>query len=348
MKSGYIPSLDGIRAIAVSLVFFAHAGLGHIVPGGLGVTAFFFLSGFLITTLLVKEYEANGFVNYKFFFLRRVFRLFPPLLTCLALVYGLSFLGVVGGGRSVTGVLAQVFYLANYHQIFDWPGAIPEGLGVLWSLAVEEHFYLFFPLALAWLLRAVPRRRVPQVLMGVCAWVLAWRCYLVFVDHASTYRTYYATDARIDSILFGCILALTANPVHEERDPTLRPRDLLWLAASTALMLVSLLYRDPQFRETLRYTLQGLALMPVFYLAIVRAEHPLFAWLNWGWMKKLGVYSYCIYLIHHVLVHALADHPPFDALPVLLVAAFSLSLVFAAFVDRFIDRYFARLRKSYR
>jgi peptidoglycan/LPS O-acetylase OafA/YrhL len=348
MKSGYIPALDGIRALAVSLVFFAHAGLGHIVPGGLGVTAFFFLSGFLITTLLVKEYEGNGFINYRFFFLRRVFRLFPPLLTCLALVYGLSVLGVVGGGRSVTGVLAQVFYLANYHQIFEWQGAVPDGLGVLWSLAVEEHFYLFFPLTLAWLLRVLPRRHVPRVLMVVCAAVLLWRCYLVMVEHVSTYRTYYATDTRIDSILFGCILALTYNPVHQEPDARLRPKDLLWLAASVILMLASLLIRDEPFRETLRYTLQGLALMPVFYLAVVRYEHPLFAWLNWGWMKKLGVYSYCIYLIHHVIVLALAKVPSLSSLPVVIVISLALSIVFAAFVDRFIDRHFAKLRKAYR
>jgi peptidoglycan/LPS O-acetylase OafA/YrhL len=348
MKTGYIPSLDGIRALAVSLVFFAHAGLGHIIPGGLGVTAFFFLSGFLITTLLVKEYDGKGAIHYPYFFLRRVFRLFPPLLTCLALVYALSFAGVVGGGRSVTGLLAQVFYLANYHQIFEWPGAVPDGLGVLWSLAVEEHFYLFFPLILAWLLKRVSRRHVPRILMVVCALVLGWRGYLVLVEQVSTYRTYYATDTRIDSILFGCILALTINPVHQPADATMKAKDYLWLVASTAVMLVSLLVRDERFRETLRYTVQGLALMPVFYLAVVRAEHPLFSWLNWGWMKKLGVYSYGIYLIHHVIIEALASAPSTSSLPVVMAGSLAASVVFAAVVDRFIDRYFARLRKAYR
>lgn len=348
MKIGYIPSLDGIRALAVGLVFVAHAGFKHLVPGGLGVTIFFFLSGFLITTLLEKEYEDRGRINYKNFFLRRVFRLFPPLLTCLAVVYASSFAGIIDGGRSINGLFAQIFYLANYHQIFKWPGAVPEGLGVLWSLAVEEHFYLFFPLTLAWLFRLLPRRHVPNALMLVCGAVLAWRCYLVFVADVPESRTYYATDTRIDSILFGSILALTVNPVLRVPEAAMKKRDYAWLAASIGLLLFSLLYRSPQFRETFRYSVQGIALMPIFYLAVIRAEHPLFSWLNWAWMKKLGIYSYSIYLIHHVVLRALEDIPATASPTILIAVSLAISLVFAAAVDRFIDRYFARLRRSYR
>src|SRR5690606_21527322 len=80
-----IASLDGIRGIAALIVFVAHAGLGHIVPGGFGVTIFFFLSGYLITTLLCVEFEKTGSISLKHFYLRRVYRIFPPLYPVLGL-----------------------------------------------------------------------------------------------------------------------------------------------------------------------------------------------------------------------------------------------------------------------
>ncbi|MBX9895794.1 MAG: acyltransferase [Nitrosomonas sp.] len=79
----YIPSLDGMRAVAAMLVFVSHAGWPHLIPGGFGVTIFFFLSGYLITTLLRREYESTGSISFKNFFLRRAYRIFPPLYIVL-------------------------------------------------------------------------------------------------------------------------------------------------------------------------------------------------------------------------------------------------------------------------
>src|SRR5215813_15558710 len=84
---GVIPSLDGLRAISISIVLVSHAGYGSVVPGGLGVTIFFFLSGYLITTLLVDERERSGRIDIGKFYLRRVFRLFPPLVVTLIIAY---------------------------------------------------------------------------------------------------------------------------------------------------------------------------------------------------------------------------------------------------------------------
>jgi len=116
LKRSYINNLDGIRALAVLIVLVAHAGFGHIVPGGFGVTVFFFLSGFLITTLLIAEYEKHQTISLKKFFLRRFFRLFPPLFISLILAYGLVAVGLLGGEISAGGVFYQLFYLANYHR----------------------------------------------------------------------------------------------------------------------------------------------------------------------------------------------------------------------------------------
>ena len=109
-RPGTIPSLDGIRAIAVSLVFFAHSGLEHLIPGGLGVTVFFVLSGFLITTLMRIEYDKLERIDFRGFYLRRVLRLAPPLLVVVAAALVLSQLNIIEGDFSATGLLAVLFY----------------------------------------------------------------------------------------------------------------------------------------------------------------------------------------------------------------------------------------------
>ena len=114
----YIPSLDGIRAVAAMLVFVSHAGWSHIIPGGFGVTIFFFLSGYLITTLLRREFEKTGSINFKNFYLRRVYRIFPPLYIILFLISILALTGIVEHQMRPWAVVSQVFYWTNYYMIF--------------------------------------------------------------------------------------------------------------------------------------------------------------------------------------------------------------------------------------
>ena len=348
MSVNYIPSLDGIRTISVFIVVFAHAGLGHLIPGGLGVTIFFFLSGFLITTLLVSEYDRNKTINYPYFFARRFLRLFPPLFATLAVTYGLYFAGLIEGEASWKGLFSQIFYLANYHSIFHWPGEILKGLDILWSLAVEEHFYLFFPLLMLFLLRRTSSRNTAICLALLCVVILLWRLYLVEVVHVETYRTYYATDTRIDSILFGCIFAILWNPVTVERTATLSPKNWAFISGGVAVLLFTLLYRDPSFRETYRYSLQGIALMPIFYFAVKACDHWLFNWLNFGLMRKLGVYSYFIYLIHFVAISFLQYNDVATSILGLIISTTLISVAYSFALDRYLDVHFRPLRRKYR
>lgn len=343
----YIPSLDGIRAISVFIVLFAHAGLSHIIPGGFGVTVFFFLSGFLITTLLLREHEKTQHINIKNFFIRRIFRLYPPLLCCLVLSYVLVALGLAGGGTSFAGLLYQLLYLANYHQIFSWAGEIPQGLGILWSLAVEEHFYLFFPLLMGICLGRLSRFGVATVILGLCIIVLLWRIYLVIDIASDQYRTYYATDTRIDSILFGCLLAACKNPIDFTPIIRFKFKDILLLSGAILLLAISFLYRDPIFRETARYTVQGIALMPLFYYSINAHNNPLFSWLDLPWIKKLGVYSYFIYLIHLVAIKAIKFNDLTDNIAAIITLSTVISIAFAFVIDTYIDPFFRELRKKF-
>jgi peptidoglycan/LPS O-acetylase OafA/YrhL len=114
----YIPSLDGIRAISFFIVFVAHAGFGEIVPGGFGVTVFFVLSGFLITTLLRMEFAKHGDIRLGSFYLRRVFRILPPLYIALLLGAVLAHFDTIRPGVPFLGTLMQCLQVSNYHQIF--------------------------------------------------------------------------------------------------------------------------------------------------------------------------------------------------------------------------------------
>jgi peptidoglycan/LPS O-acetylase OafA/YrhL len=341
-----IPSLDGIRAASFMLVFLAHAGLENVVPGGLGVTTFFFLSGFLITTLMRQELAETGEVSFKHFYLRRALRILPPFYTVLLLATLLSFLGVVTGPPQAGPLLAQALHFANYWTVRHGSEGQIAGTGVYWSLAVEEHFYLLFPAIFVVLHRALrtPLQRA-AVLWGICLFILLWRCVLVFSDGVVADRTYLASDTRFDSILFGSVLALVKNPALDGESPGERRRWLhMMLPAGGGLMLLSLLFRDPRFRETFRYSLQGVALYPLFVCAVRNPGLPVFRLLNHPLVQRIGVLSYSLYLVHHVVIlgvrRGLGIHPLPSA-----VIAFAISFLLASAIWRFIEQPCARLRK---
>jgi peptidoglycan/LPS O-acetylase OafA/YrhL len=303
----------------------------------------------------MDESEQSGRINIGKFYLRRMFRLFPPLLVTLAIADSLVILGLLDGGISWAGVLAQLLYFANYYGLFFDPGnTTAAGTGILWSLAVEEHFYMIYPALLVGLLAlGLSRQRIVVVLAIVCLAVLAWRMYLASLPNFETERTYYGSDTRIDSVVFGCLLALAANPRSAKAgtsNPFLEPTSATLLAAAAVVVAMTIAWRDAYFRETFRYSLQGLALMPVFYFAIRCAAHFPFTLLNQRWIAKIGVYSYAMYLIHHILINVIEKNTPLlaTAKPLLLPMTFVIAMLYAAILDEFVDSYFRRLRKRFR
>ena len=155
------------------LVVTSHSGFSS-VPGGLGVTIFFFLSGYLITTFMLVEGEHTHELDIPSFYARRFLRLMPPLLVTLAVAYALTLSGLLPGGITAAGLAAQVLYFANYYHLFFDPGnTVPDGTGILWSLAVEEHFYILYPWLMAWLLHKSARPVLSGALLGlVCLIIL--------------------------------------------------------------------------------------------------------------------------------------------------------------------------------
>ncbi len=333
------------------LVFISHAGLGEVVPGGLGVTVFFFLSGFLITSLLRQEFAKTSDVSVKSFYIRRFLRLGPPLILTLLIAYGLVLAGVHRGGATISGFLAQLFYFANYFALFFDPThvKVPYGTGVLWSLSVEEHFYLLFPIVFLLLARRYSAKAMMHIFIVTCGVVLAWRLYLAAQPGFFVDRVFLATDTRLDSILFGSIFALGFDvaraPAPASRMST---RDAVLFACGGLTLVATLVVRNEYFRNTLRYTLQGIAMMPLFYCAIVYADAPLFRPLNWAWLRRIGVYSYSIYLIHYVVVYSVQRNGPFGGnLTLIFLTSLGISLLFAAGVERYLESRLRIIRRRF-
>lgn len=347
-RTFYIPCLDGIRAVAVTMVFFAHAGVTW-VPGGLGVTIFFFLSGYLITTLLRREFERSSQISLKNFYLRRALRIWPPMylsIAALALVFTIGPHPIILEKRPL---LFQLANLSNYYQIYGHGHFIP-GSGVLWSLAVEEHFYLVFPLLLLTLFTlGMSRKNVARVLLGVCAAVLMWRCWLIFGWHATELRTYKSSDCRIDSIMYGCILGIFCNPYVDFAKQRLAKPPVALFSAGVLVLLLTLMPAPEWFRESFRYTLQGLALLPIFFMVVAYSQWWIFSWLNLVPLRAIGTISYTIYLIHYSALYLAKDwfpqasHREYTGTQTVLAAL--MALLFAGLMYLLVERPCALARK---
>jgi peptidoglycan/LPS O-acetylase OafA/YrhL len=342
-----IPSLDGLRAVSFLIVFVAHAGLWKYVPGYFGLSLFFFLSGYLITTLLRLEFDRNGDVSLRQFYLRRVLRIFPPFYLVLLVTSAITLVGGWEGSLTVEGLTWQLLHFTNYYIIgHGWWHGMPPGTWVYWSLAIEEHFYLLFPLLYLLLRRRLPSARAQTgVLIGLCALVLAWRCLLVFGLDASKDRIYVASDTRVDAILAGCILAIWHNPAI---DPP-RTDGGFWLKfvglpLGFAAVLSSLWFRVSWFEQTFRYTLQSFGLLPFFIAAVRWHDRGVFRLLNLRFVRYVGVLSYSMYLMHTSTLWGFLQwtHWPiwFQG-----VAAFVALVLFATVIHRFIEKPCAALRR---
>ena len=345
--AGPIPSLDGLRAISILIVFLAHTGLRGIVPGFFGVTVFFFLSGYLITTLLRIEFERSGDLSLRGFYIRRAFRIWPLFYLVLIAATLLTALGAYGPPPPLDAglIFMQFAHLANYAITeHGWSFGRAQGTWVYWSLAVEEHFYLVLPVVYLAMLKARLRpERQAAIFLALCLATLVWRFVLVFGFDAPKERMYVATDTRIDSILFGCVLAVVFNPVLDRAPCGESWLKYLWAPLGIVLLVVSFVPRQPWFDQTLRYTLQGVALLPVFLVAVRYPQWLPCRALNLPWVRLLGVLSYAIYLVHTVVIE-LVERWVRSPLALTLLAT-AATLAVAWLLHRAVEQPFIRMRK---
>jgi peptidoglycan/LPS O-acetylase OafA/YrhL len=315
-----IPSLDGVRAISFLIVFVAHAGLDRYVPGAFGLYVFFILSGYLITTLLIREDQMSGFISLPLFYARRTLRIFPPLYTVIGLALFYLWVTRQLAGITFSGVMSQLLYYSNYDNLLFHgrpPGVIP-GLGPLWSLAVEEHFYLLFPPLAVFLLHRLrlSYQRVTIILLSICLADLAWRIFVVvhfprlLPSGVAFSWAEHGSDTRADSILFGCALAFFERTERSLLVFESRKLQRVIVPGCLVILLSTFTFRSELFRATARYTLQGVALAPLLYYVVHQPRTLAGKLLNSRLLSWIGAMSYSLYLVHYMALTEIQKHFP--------------------------------------
>jgi peptidoglycan/LPS O-acetylase OafA/YrhL len=278
----YRPELDGLRAAAVLTVMAAHARVpGLAIEGGsAGVTLFFVLSGYLITTLLLAERSAAGRVDLRNFYVRRGLRLFPALFALLVVVGFGSAFGLWGsaGGDMTIAIPAVLVYVGNWAQVIG----IPMGaLGHTWSLAIEEQFYLIWPVTLLLALRLGDRRIIGLLTIFAAVLVTPWRVELLLAG--SLGQAFAGTDSHADALLMGCAIGLLEIKL---------PAPAGWLGL-LGIVLSGALWSGGG----------GLVFMlPIATAAAVLAVAGSPEVLGWTPLAHLGRISYGLYLWHFLFI----------------------------------------------
>jgi peptidoglycan/LPS O-acetylase OafA/YrhL len=334
------PAIDGLRAVAVSLVMIGH--YAHVTEiGSLGVETFYVISGFLITWLLVSEYEGTGSIRPGTFYLRRSFRIFPAFYVFL-FINALVLAGTPAMPRPGFWAAAAT-YTADYYAATH---VEPSGaLTHTWSLAVEEQFYLLWPLLLAFLLRK-GRRTAGLAVLGVMVAVTVWRVGLVRLVGVPSHYLQFAPDARADFLAVGALVALGwGMPSYQAFATRLdQKRWLLLLTVAALVAVAATLGRARAFE--LSYPVKVVLLGLLLAQLVGPKGRGTWRLLDRPLMRWLGAISYSLYLYHY-LIWVVVGWTISDPM-VRGVLGAALTLPVAALSYYGVERPFLRLRERIR
>lgn len=344
----YMPGLDGIRALSVLAVIAYHLNWGWASGGFLGVSVFFVLSGYLITDMLLEERKNKNRIDLKRFWIRRIRRLLPAMLSMIAAVA--VFLAITNSSRlvSIQGeIWSAVTYTNNWYNIFHQISYFesfgpPSPLGHLWSLAIEEQFYLLWPLLIIGLSRFFRPTRGKFVGLTLAGAILSFiSMVLIYEPGTDPSRVYYGTDTRAFGLLIGASLAFIC-PSRKLLAPHLR-KDRLRINTMGAIGLLVILYmfiRTGEYDQSL-YTGGMLVLSLASSFVIAAAASPsgfVSKMLGWKPLRWIGVRSYSIYLWHYPVIVLTSPANPNTAPSYLLqIMQLTLSIGIAALSYSFIE-----------
>jgi peptidoglycan/LPS O-acetylase OafA/YrhL len=326
-QKGHIPTLDGLRAVAIILVMICHAsqddpklsGLGHM-----GVMIFFALSGFLITTRLLDEYRLKGRISLRNFYLRRAFRILPPALVYLALVSALSAAGIII--CSGAAIRAALFFYANYIDGGDRHWRVIH----FWSLSVEEHFYLLWPA----LLIGFGVSRGWKTAIGLAAMVVVWRAtdhhfqILLHVTHDPHLRCDFSgTEVISDALLWGCVLAF----LKPRLTPTVS--SVIAVLSGGLLAVYTMGIRIPATPHNVEFITTVMHMLPAVMLGAIVAcpSAPIGRLLELAPLRYVGILSYSLYIWQEMF---LGGAGPLLPVPLAVCAAFACAYLSYRFIER--------------
>lgn len=300
---GYLPSLDGWRAIAILLVLMEHAslslnplftalGMAQLETplkdiGQLGVQIFFGLSGFLITTKLIQETEGRGRSDLKAFYVRRFFRIVPPAATFLVAVFLLTLAGQIF--VPLSRIFAAMFFLANYTGArLSWY------VGHFWSLAVEEHYYLIWPITFATLYK-------PKAALGVLAstgiFIALWRVidYKLQLTGSSPAVFWGRTDIQADTIVYGSMAAIFVAAYGRTVSANVLDRPWLFVVALGIVMSANLPHLDWKVWMAL-LSVRNIGIATMITISVLGGMRGGYRLLQAAPLRYIGSISYSLYL----------------------------------------------------
>lgn len=352
-RLGYRSELDGLRALAVALVFVAHIGypwqslMGTFMPGSFqGVDLFFVLSGFLLTTLLFEERHATGGFSFRGFYRRRALRLLPALFFLLVALIPWTIQQHEDIGVLLAAEGWVVLYVTNWAVIIGHEGIIPFNLSHMWSLAIEEQYYLFFfPLLIALLGLFRKLTSIAWVLAGLIA--LVWIDRIISAAHTSPgmFETtlYVRTDIRADALLLGPLVAIWLQLGHR-----ITPRIRLLGIPAAAFLVWTILYAHVNDRWVYQW---GLGLIDISWalvlISVLGGTHPVTRILQLRPVVWMGTISYGLYLWHMPVFVETMRHTRYRDLPHWLpfTIAVTITFVIATFSYYVVERPFLRRKR---
>ncbi|MGM1016089.1 MAG: acyltransferase family protein [Actinomycetota bacterium] len=336
--SGWRPDIQGMRALAVGLVVLAHVHLAGFEGGFVGVDVFFVISGFLITQLLLREVDKTGTVSISQFYVRRARRILPAatFVTLCILLYSAIALPVTRLAQNAQDSIWSALFVSNWGFAASdtdyFSTTAPSFFQHYWSLAVEEQFYLLWPLLVLALAPRMRRRTVSLVAAGLLVVSLGWAMLYTAQDSAAAY---FNTPARAYELMVGAILACVMTGPLRSR----------WRHLAGFGGLVLILYSALTFDESTPFP-GALALVPVTGTALLLAAGPdTFTGraLSWGPLRYIGDISFSLYLWHWPVALAvqqtLSQEAPFLQRAGLTVA---ISVALASLTFHFVERPFQR------
>ena len=343
----YIPELDGLRGIAIIMVLLHHGGMSR--GGFIGVDIFFVLSGFLITSLLLKEYSEYQRISFKKFYIRRILRLYPLLLLVLSVYLLINF---IFQDRSVfirefIDSIISLCYLTNWSWAFQMHN--PDILRHTWSLSIEEQYYLIWPLLMLILLKYVKKKKwIVSIVFTLALFSWLTRVILLY-NGASIFRVYNGLDTRADALMVGSLLAIIENLSFMKNKVKAFVSKLSLILCPFSFLVFLFINRYIDYTEPIVYlavlTIVNLSTAIIILNIIHNPQNFINKILALYPLRQIGVISYGIYLIHYPVMRFMWSHGFHHLLVTVIGSSAALILALASY--SFYEKPFLKMKNRF-